>query len=468
MPSSESPLPRLTWRWYVQRAAVCLLAAVVIAISVAVVTAPPAEDEPPIESASTRPAAEPVAHPPPSVRIPRQPVDASAAELRAEIIEHADRLLADHPDAIDVLHVVALLYADLQKTTEAVELWQRCLDQDAQRPGPYVGLARASMALGEDQRAVDTLEAAREAGFSTPDISHTWAEALSKLGRLEEAASVAREGVAAFPDSDNLWLQLGQLQLQLGQFAAAEQSLEQAAARGAAPGSVLFALATVCARQDKHEKAAMYREQFQRLKEVESAAQVSSFQSSYDTEMRRIAVGTLCRMATVKEKHDEPDAAEQQFLRACQLDPFNPLVCTEMVTFFRRRGRLADARVAQERLLETEPDQVAHYLNLASLSSELGDPGRAESALQQLIALRPELGVGYATLARLYLSQQQFDQARWFATAAARQQLGSQQETVANLLVLATANQMLGDEEAAAAAVAEARRLSPDSVESKR
>ena len=89
-------------------------------------------------------------------------------------------------------------------------------------------------------------------------------------------------------------------------------------------------------------------------------------------------------------------------LRAVSLEPDNAVVCGELGLFFRRQRRIADARLVQQRLVEIEPDNVAHWITLRA-SSQLGDDDSAEAALKRVIGMRPERAIGYASLAQLYL-----------------------------------------------------------------
>jgi predicted Zn-dependent protease len=187
-------------------------------------------------------------------------VEATAEQLRDELQVLADALVTRFPNVPEAQHVVALTYADLQKTTEAEKIWRECIPLAPQQAGPYIGLARVLMDLGKDSQAVEILNQAQQAGCSTPDLYNQLAAALTKLGILEDAARVAREGLTKFPQSPQNWLQLGQIQNQLGEFVQAEASLNEAIARGATSETVYFALATACARQGKQAAAARYRQ----------------------------------------------------------------------------------------------------------------------------------------------------------------------------------------------------------------
>ena len=354
-----------------------------------------------------------------------------------------------------------MLYADLQKTTEAEKIWQDCIKLAPDQAGPYIGLATASMELGKDEAAVETLRRAFSMGCSAPDLYHKLGAALTKLGMLDEAAVVIQEGLTAFPQSPDSWLRLGQVQNQLGQFSEAEKSLKKATAVGLTSDSVFLALATACARQGKQEEAAEYRQQFTKRKAQQASAAKQRFQDRYDAQMLRIAVATICRAATVYDAHGQPTEAENLFLRAYHLDLAQPVVCTELTVFYRKQGRIADARLVQRRLTEIEPSIVEHFVNLASLSSQLGDYAQAEAALKHVIGLRPDISIGYSGLAQLNLQMGNLQQAHWFAESALRQKPTATEEALRMYVVLATTCRQMGDSQGAEAALADARKLAP-------
>lgn len=403
----------------------------------------------------------PIPQPPaaePTVVLSLKAADVAAEELRTELFQLGEKLLAQFPKVPEALHVVAGMYADLQRVTEAERIWQDCIRLSPQHVGPYVGLATAAMEQGKDEEAVAILQRGLSAGCASPELDHQLAAALTKLGRLDEAAEVLQRGLKAFSTCAENWLQLGQVQIQLSRFAEAEASLRQAIDRGTDDGSVYFSLATACARQGKQEEAAKYRELFSRRKAAQEFAKDTPFQVRYDAQLRKIAIASICQAGTVYDRQGDSAEAERLLLRALALAPDHLVVCGELAAFYRRQGRLADARVVQRRMVDIQPDNCVHYVNLASLASQLGDYAGAEAAFKQVVGLRPDLAVGYSGLAQLYLQTGKLEQARWFAEAALRMEPTAPDETVQTYLVLAATCQRLGDQAAAETALAEARK----------
>jgi predicted Zn-dependent protease len=287
------------------------------------------------------------------------------------------------------------------------------------------------------------------------------AAALTRLGRLEEAEAALEQGLAAFPYVPDNWLQLGQVQVQLGKFAEAESSLLRAIQDGGTSESIYFLLATATARQGKSEAAAEYRQEFTLRKARSAPGADQPFQLRYDAEMRRIAVSATCQAGAIHGRQGSADEAERLLLRALHLDPANPVVCGELAMFYRGAGRMGDALVLHHRLVEIEPENAAHYANLASISLQLGDFDLAERTLKELIGRRPDVSLGYSSLAQLYLHAGRFEPSRRYAELALRQQTIAPDERIRTCHVLAEACRRMGDVAAAESALARVRQPAP-------
>ncbi|MBI2479101.1 MAG: tetratricopeptide repeat protein [Planctomycetia bacterium] len=321
-------------------------------------------------------------------------------------------------------------------------------------------MAQALADLGQDDDAVQSLQAAIDAGNENAEVYEQLSVALTKLGKLEEAATTSHRGLQLFPHSPGAWAQLGLVQVQLGNFGDAESSLKTAIAQGKSEPGVYFALANACARQGKNDEAAKYRTEF--ADRTEAAETSETFQERYDERLRQIAVATMTRAAAVYGRHNDPVNAERLFMQAIALVPGSSAACMELSTFYRHAGRIADSREVQQRLVEIEPHVVAHYLNLASTSSLLGDYQGAEQMLQRVVSMEPDLSLGYSGLANVYLQTKRFDLAREQAEAALQRTSMSLDESINTHWILAAASQELGDLAGVEDSLASIRKLSPN------
>jgi tetratricopeptide (TPR) repeat protein len=434
---------------YLRLAMVCVGAALTV-VAVVAYLFPPKDVPPDLPQHVQTP-------PPPeaTITLPAAAIEISNEQLQTEAVTEAEALRSRFPKDPGGLHVSAMLYAGLQQTEKAEPLWRECIALEPRHVGPRVGLASVLTERGQDEAAIETLNAALADGCSSPEAYHLLATVLTKLGRLNDADDALRKGIAVYPSVAELWFLLGQTQNQLQQFAEAETSLQKAVGLGHESAAAYFALANACMRQGKAEEAAVYRKRFSEMKAQHSqASEDLPFYKSYGGALRPIVASTFSGAAAVYSKQSDPSQAERLFLRALALIPENPQVLGELSALYLQLGRVADAKVVNERLVTLEPNQVIYHINLASVSAQLGDYQRAEEALQRAIELKPDFALPYLSRAQLYLQTGQFEKARSFAEQGIRLA-----PTPGAYEILAAVCQRLGDTEAAGAAHQMAQKL---------
>lgn len=447
----DDPLLARNWRaHYGWLALFCFGTALAIACLIAWFSPPP---EPDASQASLAPVRSPP--PSPSITLPRTAEQASAESMQRELTALIEELESRFPQLCGALHVAAVAYIDLHNTAKAEQLWRKCIELAPEYLGPHVGLANVAMDRGDDQAAVEILEKALAAGYSSPELYHQFGEALTRIGQLDRAEEVLQQGAEAYPASAPLWRLLGQTKMQLGKLAEAEASFERALDLGERSPDLYFALAGVSARLDKSEAAAEYRAKFTAAKSAAADAGPDSFDSRYAAAVRQTLMRSLQGAAAVYARQNDLPRAEQLSLRALALDPDDTVALRELSQIYRSQGRLADMLEAQQRLVEIDPESAYDHINLASVAAELGDYSKAEKALKEAIRLRPDLALPYLSLARLRLNQGDFSQARLFAEGAVRREPSPD-----GYAMLAAACEALGDTRAAESARKAAAKLS--------
>ena len=86
-----------------------------------------------------------------------------------------------------------------------------------------------------------------------------------------------------------------------------------------------------------------------------------------------------------------------------------------------RRGRYAEAKIALERAIEREPENIGSYLNLGLvLASGLGEEARAREVLEEAVTRDPEHAGARHVLGKLYLNQGRLPEALAALQAAHR------------------------------------------------
>lgn len=432
-----------------------VLFAAIVALSVVIVAVllTPPDESAPVKVPDKRPTAKTV--PPASVVLASKPAEVSNEALQTELTEEIESLQSEFPQSPRALHVAAGAYVKLHQTDKARKLWKKCIELDPRHLGPRLGLATIMSEKGEDAQAIDMLKKALAAGNASAELYYRLASACSKVGEVEKAESVIQSGVEAFPGVGINWLLLGQIQNQLQKYEAAERSLRKSIELGEESSDVYFALANACQRQGKSDEAVEYRKRFSELKEQESGpSEGQPFQAVYQQALRPVVVSSLLSAAVIHVNQGKDEAAEQLFLRANALAPDNRQVLEELVSYYRKQGRVADAVVVQERLVELAPKNLVYRLNLATVASRIGEWTTAESALQKARQLAPDHVLPYIGLAHLRLQTGNLREAREYA-----QQAIECRPTARGYALLALICRQQGDTKAAKAAQQAAGRL---------
>ena len=353
--------------------------------------------------------------PKPTISLSQEALTPSPEEMQQEAEEVAARIARRFPDSAEALHVAAMLYFDLHQTQKAEPIWRKCVELAPNMAGVHVGLGTVAMSQGRDEEAVETLRRRWPSATSSPDVYQNLATSLGKLGRTAEAEAVLQTAVTTFPKHADHWLLLGQTQIRLDQFEAAERSLGRALELGLNSSKVYYSLANACARQGKTDLAAEYRARFVELKSDHAPPEGKWSEGRYPVILKQLTVAVLSNAGEVYMVQQDYDEAERLLSRAVALDPKHIKSHRLLAALYYLLGRPADAKLVQERLIELEPDNLLHHVNLASISGELGDYRSAEAALKRILDVSPNSAVAYTGLAELCLHVGKLDQARWYA-----------------------------------------------------
>ncbi len=146
---------------------------------------------------------------------------------------------------------------------------------------------------------------------------------MDQMGEPEEAVKLLESSLRSNPEFVDNWLDLGQLQNQLQQYAAAEKSLRTAVAMGmTANETLIFALSTAVGRQNRADEAQQLREKFQGIEGKTSADPSGNrFQDAYSTALRQIAARAFVNAATLYNELGKRNSPEQMVMRLLNLDP---------------------------------------------------------------------------------------------------------------------------------------------------
>lgn len=385
---------------------------------------PPTQPSPASDRIET---ATPKIHPPTSqplansasITLPSAAAVATAETLEQEAERVANGLIELLPDNANALHVLAILKAQLHKTSEAAELWKRCLELDPEAEPYYLNFAAIAIERGENQLAIDTLRAAAAHGIASAEINHHLGIALNSVGQFAEAAAVAQDTLDKQPSSGAHWFILGRAQLQQGLFAEAEVSLKRALELGSHSKELYFALFNVCMRQGKKAEALEFKQGYDAFKEVKIDLD-ERYKILSEAEARRICVSVLAEAGVLYHALQDLQMTEHLLLRVLALEPKNLTACQELAEVYDQRGEPANEIVIRQRIIQLDPSDLLHYLMLAKTQVRAGAPQLAEAQIKLAISLAPQIVTGYAAMAEFQMELDQPQTAQWYVEQALR------------------------------------------------
>ncbi len=317
-------------------------------------------------------------------------------------------LSAQFPNSPQALHVSATIYAELKQTKKSEEVWRKCIGLKPVEVGPYVGLASLLSDQGEDEQAIELLESARKLGSPTGELYQKLADAHTKMGELEKANGIVKQGLQAFPNEASLWLQLGVIESQLRHDGLAESALRRAYDLGDRSLPMLNALSMILTRQGKTDEAKQYQAEVVAMSKNTNREEDPSFQDQYLQALKKVAIPLFRNAASVAYTLGQPDSAEQWLVLALTQDPLDGNALMELSAIFRSTKRFEDALRVHQRLIDIQPQNVLNFMNFASVASRMGKFDQAEKAIRDGIQRFPEVAFLYGEMAKLEMARSNF------------------------------------------------------------
>lgn len=354
----------------------------------------------------------------PTVSLPYSSAEIPLEELEAECEHVSNELMAILPDEPMAMHVRAMLSAQVHRTEEATDLWQKCIQLAPKTEQYYVNLATLALDRGDSELALSTLKKAREQGLASQDLRHHLCVALTNLGQLEEATEVAEEALAVDPNSAPHWLLLGQARLQLGETEEAEADLRKAIDFGAKTKTAYFSLFNACLQNGKREEAQKFREIYMSFNPNQRVDPKERYRKISESEGRQLLIFILSESAIIYEKSGLVQKAENLLLRALALGPSNHAMAVQIGDFYKRYSQYANERELRKRALELDPGNLMSYLSLAMAHNNCENPEAAEATIKLAISQAPNSVPAYAAMTDFLMERKQPQRAQWYIEQA--------------------------------------------------
>jgi tetratricopeptide (TPR) repeat protein len=300
-------------------------------------------------------------------------------------------VIAKTPDFIPPHLLLAALAHSEKKFPEAVELLEKILARDAEHPDALMLMGQVRLGMGENDRAVATLERALSLYPGTAQLHYQLGLAQVAAGNLAGANTNLSQAVRISPRFPPAALALAQLQVRQGDHAAA-LALMAPYARQEPP--IVEARLLVAGA---HRALGALDEA---LKIYRQLAQANPRSPDY-----RFLEGSVLLQQGQRAE------ARKIFAAVAELAPDYLPAIEELANADVAEGRFDAAAARLEASIAKNPSLASLQLALAGVYARKPDLVRAEAALQKAVALDPANQTAYALLSRLYLESNQTEKA---------------------------------------------------------
>ena len=316
----------------------------------------------------------------------------------------------------------------------------------AEAPGEVNSLRMLGVALLDQEKIPDALEALQRAVAAAPDF---WAartdlaRAYRCAGRLQAAREELQRIVAAHPELEAAWLAYGDVLVELEKYADARFAYERARLCDPFARRIEQASAALVAK-DRKSAEIIFREILKADPAHVAAAcglAAISLGASHGNDALRLLRHALkqsahlpltwrgmCQALVDLGKFPEAEAAVRRLLK---IEPENAKNWVLLGTVYTHLMRQADALPAFEQAARLNPAEVRLTLSIGHIQKTLGNRSESEAAYKACLALDPAFSEAYWSLADL--KNYHFSDAEIAAMQALRQGEGGDDADQAQL-----------------------------------
>ncbi len=336
-------------------------------------------------------------------------VESREAPAQSDVDLAIDHLAqARNPQSPDVMLAITLgrLYLSTRQPAPAVEVLTEMLDFEPRFADGQVLLARAHEALDQWDEAAAAYERAVLYSPRRARYRRALANALANAGRTDRAIEVLEELVRLRRDDTEGWYRLAGLELEAGNFDAAETAARRVVELE--PGELRGAYLLSRALGGKRR----YREMAEVLAPVVERARAGG------VDPRQVA-GLLQQLGFAQQSVGDFDAAAESLTDALELVPSNlrlqaQLVLglqAQLVQVYLEAARLDEAGDLVAEIRGSRPDNLALMRLDAQVRSARGSVDDAVSLLERARARYEDQPIAHVALAGLYSQHDRVDEA---------------------------------------------------------
>jgi putative PEP-CTERM system TPR-repeat lipoprotein len=309
-------------------------------------------------------------------------------DQKAAIIQ-LKNALQKKPDDAQARLLLGTIYNETGDALSAEKEIRRAMDLGVAKAKTVPQLARALMAQGQVQKALDELNAASPLQEASAEILR--GDAYTALGKRAEAKSAYKQALQLTPDAPLALVGLARIAYAEKDVAGATQMVDQAVAKNPQTTEPLIAKADLLRAQGKNEEA--------------MAAYDAAVKLKPDNVQHRIARANLeVAMRRFDQAKADIDAARK-------ISPSAPTISYAQAVLDFSQGRYKEAQEAIQQVLKVAPDHMPSLLVAGAIEYALGSNEQAEQHVKRYLESDPNNAYATKLLASVMLKKNEPQQA---------------------------------------------------------
>ncbi len=392
------------------------------------------------------------------------PLPTSVGALLSEALGIGQQLTERYPNVADAHEVYARIQYNVGCIGEAEASWRRALELAPNYAYAIHGLGLVAAKRCDFQAAADYQGQALALMPELDDAVRYGAKAHLRLGDAERAIEMLQDYLALQPEDTKTTVHLGQAQLAAGRYEQARQTFASALETHPDIPRAQYGLTLALARLKEDDRAHDARETYRKIRKHKR-------QETYRERQRE---GDFNRHARQLSEHyvsasrlylsrQQIEVGAALCRRAAKMAPSDVESRQLFISVAPRLEQFDEALEVCSELVELEPENTGHRLNLGALHEHAGEISEAQRIYEALIEREPEQARGHAALVRLHLQQQEHEKAISHAREATRKEPSPH-----HFVLLAQTLAESGKLDDAATAIERAIELDPNNPEWRR
>jgi tetratricopeptide (TPR) repeat protein len=330
------------------------------------------------------------------------------------------KMLEFKPDDLETHALLAEIYAKQRDYTSAISTFKKIIELDADNDMAYYGLGDVYIRMMNWKEAIPVLEKAVQLNPDYGDAYFQIGTAYQELKEFDKAAEAYKKFIATGPrQAIDAYNRLGLCQMELGQYADAVTSFQEALKGMPDDVNIIYKLAQSYEKGGQYEQAAETYYKLAELSPKDARIYYNTVINMYNAaKMPEKAAEAARKM--IELNPNDPDALFNLGFMLVQMEKYEEAIevldrvitlTPEMEYAHLNKGfslyslkRYSDAIKTYSDTVELFPENADAWMFLGMSYMQLKSWSRAVEPLKKAIELRPENGNAYYNLAICYLN----------------------------------------------------------------